>query len=103
MPLSRFGTQRGHRLVTLIEIVSPSNKRPGVDRRAYLMKQREVLDSDANLIELDLLRDGERLLANLLLVDTVAHLEPGPIIWCWSTGPGCGLGTRPPIRSFRCW
>src|SRR6266542_250856 len=27
---------RGHHLVTLIEIVSPSNKRPGADRRAYL-------------------------------------------------------------------
>ena len=69
---------RGHRLVTLIEFVSPSNKRLGVDRRAYLLKQREVLDSDANLIELDLLRDGDRLLANLLLVDTVAQLEPAP-------------------------
>ena len=67
---------RGHHLVTLIEIVSPSNKRPGMDRRAYLQKQREVLDSDTNLIELDLLRDGERLLPNAFLEDTVAHLEP---------------------------
>ncbi len=53
---------RGHRLVTLIEIASPSNKRPGPDRRAYETKQREVLDSDANLIEIDLLRSGQRLL-----------------------------------------
>ncbi len=53
---------RGHKLVTLIEIASPSNKRPGPDRRAYEEKQREVLDSDANLIELDLLRGGQRLL-----------------------------------------
>ncbi len=69
---------RGHRLVTLIEIASPSNKRPGVDRRAYLQKQREVLDSDANLIELDLLRAGDRLLANLLLQEAVARLDPAP-------------------------
>jgi hypothetical protein len=41
---------RGHKLITLIEIASPSNKRPGMDRRAYVQKQREVLDSDANLI-----------------------------------------------------
>lgn len=27
-------SQRAHALVTVIEIVSPSNKRPGVDRRA---------------------------------------------------------------------
>ncbi len=51
---------RGHKLITLIEIVSPSNKRPGPDRRAYEAKQREVLESDANLIELDLLRSGTR-------------------------------------------
>jgi hypothetical protein len=69
---------RGHRLVTLMEIVSPSNKHPGVDRRTYLMKQREILDSDANLIELDLLREGDRLLANLALQSAVAQLEPSP-------------------------
>ena len=69
---------RGHELITLIEIASPSNKRPGVDRRAYLRKQREVLDSSSNLIELDLLRAGDRLLSNLLLDDAVARLEPAP-------------------------
>jgi hypothetical protein len=69
---------RGHKLITLIEIVGPSNKRPGLDRRAYLQKQKEVLDSDANLIELDLLRTGDRLLANLSLQDQVARLDPSP-------------------------
>jgi len=53
---------RGHKLITLIEILSPSNKRPGPDRRTYETKQREVLESDANLIELDLLRGGTRVL-----------------------------------------
>ncbi|MBI4601195.1 MAG: DUF4058 family protein [Planctomycetes bacterium] len=52
---------RGHRLVTLLEIVSPSNKRPGPDRRAYEEKQREILESPAHLIELDFLREGKRL------------------------------------------
>jgi hypothetical protein len=56
---------RGHRLVTLIELVSPANKRPGSDRRTYLSKQSEVLASEANLVEIDLLRDGERLLPYL--------------------------------------
>ena len=50
---------RGHELVTLLEIVSPSNKRRGPDRKAYQAKQRDVLDSDANLIEIDLLSSGE--------------------------------------------
>ena len=69
---------RGHRLVTLIEIASPSNKRPGADRRAYLQKQREVLDSDANLIEIDLLRAGQRLLSSPELEDLVAGQQPAP-------------------------
>lgn len=69
---------RGHRLVTLIEIVSPSNKRPGADRRAYLQKQREILDSDANQIELDLLRTGERLLSNMYLEEFVSQIKPIP-------------------------
>lgn len=69
---------RGHQLITLIEIVSPSNKRRGQDRQAYLKKQHEVLESDANLIELDLLRDGERLLENLDLKAHVEGLQPAP-------------------------
>ncbi len=70
-----YATQRGHKLVTLIEIISPSNKHPGLDRRVYTTKQRDVLDSDVNLIELDLLRRGRRLLPFpdlALAVDTLA-------------------------------
>jgi hypothetical protein len=69
---------RGHHLITLIEIVSPSNKRPGDDRRAYERKQREVLDSDASLIELDLLRTGERPLPHPELRQAVSTMEPAP-------------------------
>jgi hypothetical protein len=69
---------RGHRLVTLIEIVSPANKAPGPDRRAYLRKQREVLESDASLVELDLLRHGERLLMQRELERFVQQLRPEP-------------------------
>jgi hypothetical protein len=69
---------RGHHLITLIEIVSPSNKHPGPDRRAYERKQSEVLDSDASLIELDLLRTGERLLPHAELQQTVSTLESVP-------------------------
>jgi Protein of unknown function (DUF4058) len=69
---------RGHALVTLIEIVSPSNKRRGPDRRTYLQKQSEVLESDVSLIELDLLRGGDRLLANVELQTWVGSLQPPP-------------------------
>ncbi|MHB1557261.1 MAG: DUF4058 family protein [Isosphaeraceae bacterium] len=47
------------RLVTAIEILSPSNKKPNhVSRAQYIEKQQEVLGSDANLVEIDLLRGG---------------------------------------------
>ncbi len=48
------------RLVTVIELLSPANKTPGKDRDAYLMKQREYLATDVNVVEMDLLRKGER-------------------------------------------
>jgi hypothetical protein len=70
--------RRGHKLITLLEIVSPSNKRPGPDRSAYLRKQRDVLESDASLVEIDLLRAGERLLPNAALAAYLASLEPQP-------------------------
>ncbi len=65
---------RGHKLITLIEIVSPSNKRSGPDRRAYETKQREILESDAHLIELDFIRAGRRLLPNPELEDAVFRM-----------------------------
>jgi hypothetical protein len=47
------------RLVTAIEILSPSNKKVGhPSRDQYIVKQREVLASDAHLVEIDLLRGG---------------------------------------------
>jgi hypothetical protein len=51
-----------NQVVTVIEVLSPSNKRPGSDgRKEYLEKRHQVLLSTAHLIELDLLRGGERL------------------------------------------
>ena len=50
----------GNRLVTVIEVLSPSNKRPGVGRKVYLRKQRELQRGRVNLVEIDLLRDGRR-------------------------------------------
>jgi hypothetical protein len=69
---------RGHKLVTLIEIVSPSNKREGPDRRAYLQKKKQVLLSDANLIEIDLLREGDRPLGNPYLEEKISRIAPAP-------------------------
>ena len=51
----------GMALVTLIELLSPANKRPGRDRRQYERKRLRVIDAGVNFVELDLLRRGPRL------------------------------------------
>jgi hypothetical protein len=53
--------QPGNRVVTVIELLSPSNKEPGDDREAYLHKRDDYLVTQTNLVEIDLLRDGDRL------------------------------------------
>lgn len=54
--------QTGHRIVTVIELLSPSNKYAGAGRKAYLAKQEEVLSSAIHLVEIDLLRHGPHVL-----------------------------------------
>jgi hypothetical protein len=44
--------------VTVIEVLSPSNKKSGSSRDQYLAKRQELIDSRANLVEIDLLRGG---------------------------------------------
>ena len=48
-------------VVTVIELLSPANKHPGRGRRVYLRKRRRVLGTRTNLVEMDLLRGGERM------------------------------------------
>lgn len=52
----------GHRVVTVIEFLSPSNKRvPG--QLEYSRKQQEYLAAGVNLVEIDLVRQGDFTLA----------------------------------------
>lgn len=46
-------------VVTVIEILSPKNKRSVEGRTAYSKKRLQVLGSYTNLVEIDLLRDGK--------------------------------------------
>jgi hypothetical protein len=56
VPFLEVRDRQGRELVTVIELLSPSNKRPGEDREQYLAKRRELLRSPAHLVEIDLLR-----------------------------------------------
>lgn len=53
----------GGKVVTVIEFLSPANKSGGTGQIKYLEKQTEVLRSDASLVEIDLVRAGQRVLA----------------------------------------
>jgi hypothetical protein len=55
----RITTTDDQQVLTVLEVLSPSNKGGGEDREAYAQKRREYLSS-VNLVEIDLLRDGGR-------------------------------------------
>jgi hypothetical protein len=48
-------------VVTVFELLSPSNKYAGADRSQYVSKVKRVLESQTNFVELDLLRGGPRM------------------------------------------
>lgn len=53
------------KLVTVIEMLSPANKRPNsIGRREYLEKRRQLFETRVNLVEIDLLLQGERMPTN---------------------------------------
>jgi hypothetical protein len=52
---------KNREVVTVIEVLSPSNKAPGSDRTRYLDKRTEVLTTATSFVEIDLLRGGSRM------------------------------------------
>lgn len=75
------------RIVTVIEILSPSNK--GAHREAYRFKREEYIASGVNLLEIDLLRSGVRpplgdpapLVGDYYLL--VSRAEERPLLRIW--------------------
>lgn len=49
------------KLITVVELLSPYNKRPGDGRREYLEKRITFFEPDVHLIEIDLLRKWPRM------------------------------------------
>ena len=48
--------RKNRELITVIELLSPTNKKPGPDREQYLAKRGKVLHTTAHFAEIDLLR-----------------------------------------------
>jgi hypothetical protein len=66
-------------VVTVIEILSPSNKVHGsIGQELFLDKRREVISSSTNWVEIDLLREGDRFAPHELtnLGDYFVHVVP---------------------------
>ena len=89
----RYLTIRGRAdssIVTVIELLSPTNKRRGSDREQFLSKRSEILASESHYVEIDLLRFGPRLPfdheVNGTYYAAVSRVEQRPAIgmWTWS-------------------
>src|SRR5438094_5877760 len=53
--------RRDRQLVTVLELLSPSNKKIGPDREQYVAKRRQLLSGTVHFVEIDLLRGGPRM------------------------------------------
>lgn len=77
-------------VVTVIELLSPSNKAAGADRERYTAKRLKVLRSRASLVELDLLRGGRRMPVNALpacdYYVLVSRAAERPSVGLWPVG-----------------
>jgi hypothetical protein len=62
--------------VTLIEILSPANKDKSADQEMYVKKREEILHSNTSLIEIDLLRQGDRTIYGMAVYERLAEFEP---------------------------
>ena len=77
-------------MVTVIEVVSPTNKLPGEGLEQYRRKQRDLCRSDTNLVEIDLLRLGKHVLA--VSLENIPLPQRTPYMVCVAPGLDAGKG-----------
>ena len=102
--------RRSRELVCVLEVLSPSNKRPGPNREQYLAKRRQILNSPAHLVEIDLLCDGEAMPSedrpSCTYSVMVSRAGDRPVAGFWSIGlrdclPMIPIPLRPPHTDAR--
>lgn len=96
--------RKSRELITVIELLSPSNKKSGPDREQYLAKRRQVLASPVHLVEIDLLRGGLQMpLEDLPRCDycaVVSRVDERPRVGIWPIGLRESLPVVPvPLRA----
>lgn len=74
----------GGRVVTVIEFLSQANKQPGDGQEKYLQRQEEMRLGKVNLVEIDLLRSGQRVF--MAPAERIPHARRTPYQACvWRT------------------
>lgn len=80
----------GRRVVTVIELLSPANKKPGKDRDQFTLKREALLLSEVNYVEVDLLRGGQRWeqpkKSPTDYYVVVSRPDTRPVAGCWVLG-----------------
>jgi hypothetical protein len=96
---------RDFKVVTVLELISPSNKDAGPGRDSYLAKQREILGSECHLVEIDLLRRGRHVssvpgayLKDVGLFDYLTCVNRAPRRKRFELYPGRLRQRLPPVR-----
>jgi hypothetical protein len=90
VPSIEIRDRRGRHVVSVIELLSPSNKTPGPDRDEYLAKRARLLRQPTHLVEIDLRRGGTRpqppLLPSCDYYVLVSRYQDRPTIGLWPIG-----------------
>ena len=104
--LSRLEVRRreGEELVTVIEVLSPTNKKAGWHRDQYVAKRGLLLNGDAHFVEIDLLRGWEPMPTEDFIESAyrilVSRAEERPAASLWPIGLREPLPTIPiPLRT----
>jgi hypothetical protein len=83
-----YEANRGQRLVTSVEVLSPANKRPGTEGwELFQRKRQSLLLGDVSVVEVDLLRGGQRM----------------PMLDPWPESPYTLLVARAKTQLCRVW
>jgi hypothetical protein len=91
--------RENEKLVTVIELLSPVNKRPGEGRHAYVEKRNTFLTTRVHLVEIDLLRKWPR----MRLEGQLPASDYLAVVCDMYERPRCGvwpLGMRQPLPTL---
>ena len=88
----------GHRVITSIEVLSPANKHAGEGQRLFLQKREDMRRAGVNMVDVDLLRGGERVLMVPRQQVPPSHRTDYQVCAWRASQPSAALVYRVPLR-----